>query len=105
MIEAFRKSIADQFASLGDDAVYRPVTGGMINLKIIPSINISSHGTAAGMLVQNESTSQIMASDVAQPAIGDTYELDGKTYRVRSTPRLGVHQMIWFLDAPLAAEP
>lgn len=96
----FQRSINDAFTHMGEEARYRPAAGGSSKIRIVPMVDISPRSTSVGLIVQDEANFHVRSADVAKPAIGDEIDYDGRTFRVRSAPRLGVAGNVWYLDAP-----
>jgi hypothetical protein len=84
---------------LARDAVYRPAGAGdgiPVRVMLRRPDRIESFGETR--LASSTTMLDVRASEVAEPAAGDTLSLDGRTVVVQGTPLLDAEGLVWSLD-------
>jgi hypothetical protein len=84
---------------LARDAVYRPAGAGdgiPVRVMLRRPDRIESFGETR--LASSTTTLDVRVSDIAEPAAGDTLEVDGRTVVVQGTPLLDAEGLVWALD-------
>ena len=84
---------------LARDAVYRPAGAGdgiPVRVMLRRPDQIESFGETR--LASSTTMLDLRSSEVAEPAAGDTLELEGRTVVVQGTPLLDAEGLVWSLD-------
>lgn len=84
---------------LARDAVYRPAGAGdgtPVRVMLRRPDRIESFGETR--LASSTAMLDLRVSEVAEPAAGDTLELDGRTAVIQGTPLLDAGGLVWSLD-------
>ena len=84
---------------LARDAVYRPGgAGDSIPVRVMrrQPDRIDSFGETR--IASSTTVLDLRVSEVAEPAAGDTLDLDGRTVVIQGTPILDAEGLVWTLD-------
>ena len=84
---------------LARDAAYRPAGAGdgiPVRVMLRRPDRIESFGETR--LASSTTMLDVRVSDIAEPAAGDTLEVDGRTVVVQGTPLLDALGLVWTLD-------
>lgn len=99
---AFAAAIDALFAdpNLALDGVYRP--GGAdprvpVRIVVRRPDRVSEFGETR--IVAETTVFDVRVSDIAAPADGDTFEVDGTVYVVQGTPIRDAERLVWTLEA------
>ena len=89
--------------NLAVDAVYR--VGGMDPAVPVRAIRrrpdrVGEFGDAR--IVAETTGFDVRVSDIAQPAEGDTIEMDGTVYRIEGAPLRDAERLVWTIEARVA---
>jgi hypothetical protein len=100
-VSAFAAATDALFADphLARDAVYRPGGAGdgiPVRAMVRRPDRIESFGETR--LASSTTVLDLRVSEVAEPAAGDTVELDGRTVIVQGTPILDAEGLVWAVD-------
>lgn len=100
MLAAFQQAVDSAFAAYGETVTYTPAGGSGVDIAAIPRRADERTDWSGQMTVHTAATVfDVRASDVAQPASGDTIAYDGKTYTVQGEPRRDdPRRLVWTLD-------
>lgn len=102
----FRDDTAEMLIAameLGNPALYTPVAGSAKTINVMESRADIETGFGGSRIKSNSGVFEVLVSDIAQPARGDTLTVTGlhgvtKAYVVKSFRYLDDQQLIWFLD-------
>lgn len=97
----FQDDTAEMLAdcmALGNPALYTPVAGSAKTINVMESRADIETDFGGSRIKSNSAVFEVLVSDIAQPARGDTLEIFAKTYVVKSFRYLDPQQLIWFLD-------
>jgi hypothetical protein len=84
---------------LARDAVYRPGGAGEgIPVRVMRRQPDRIEGFGETRLASSTTMLDVRASEVAEPAAGDTLEVEGRTVVVQGTPLLDAEGLVWGLD-------
>ena len=84
---------------LARDAVYRPAgAGDGIPVRVMLRRPDRIEGFGETRIASSTTMLDLRASDVAEPAAGDTLELDGRTVVVQGTPILDAEGLVYTVD-------
>ena len=84
---------------LARDAVYRPGgTGDGIPVRVMRRQPDRIEGFGETRLASGTTMLDVRVSEVAEPAAGDTLEVDGRMVVVQGTPLLDAEGLLWTLD-------
>ena len=84
---------------LARDAVYRPGGAGdgiPVRVMLRRPDQIESFGETR--IASSTTVLDLRVSEVAEPAAGDTLDLDGRTVVIQGTPILDAEGLVWTLD-------
>ena len=102
VVSAFSSAIDVLFANpnLAGDAVYRAGgadTGIAVRLIVRRPDRIGDFGDTR--IASETATFDVRTSEIAEPAEGDTLDVDGVTYVVQGTPVRDAERLIWTIEA------
>ena len=97
MTDPFVTALAAQFASpMAVAAAYTPAGGAPLAIRVIRSRpTLEMRGFGGSQVVHDIDTIELQASDVAQPARGDTLTIGTGSFRVDEDPVLDVEGLTW----------
>jgi hypothetical protein len=100
-VSAFAAATDVLFADphLARDAVYRPGgAGDGIPVRVMHRQPDRIEGFGETRIASSTTMLDVRVSEVAEPAAGDTVDLDGWTVVVQGTPILDAEGLVWTLD-------
>jgi hypothetical protein len=100
-VSAFAAATDVLFADphLARDAVYRPGgVGDGIPVRVMSRQPDRVEGFGETRLASSTTVLDVRVSEVAEPAAGDTLDLDGRTVVVQGTPILDAEGLVYTLD-------
>lgn len=84
---------------LARNAVYRPGgVGDGIPVRVMRRQPDRIEGLGETRIASSTAILDVRVSEVAEPAAGDTLELEGRTVVVQGTPLLDAEGLVWTLD-------
>jgi hypothetical protein len=99
-MEAFAGAVEATFAAFGIDAVYTPMGGDPVTVRVIARRPDTIVGFGETRLHAETATFEVRASEVATPRHGDQVTLDGEGFVVQGEPeRRDPDRLVWTLDA------
>jgi len=100
-VSAFTAATDVLFADphLARDAVYRPGgVGDGVPVRVMRRQPDRIEGFGETRIASSTTVLDVRVSEVAEPADGDTLELDGRTVVVQGTPIRDAEGLVWTLD-------
>jgi hypothetical protein len=99
-MDAFAGAVDASFAAFGVDAVFTPMGGDPITVRVIARRPDTIVGFGETRLHAETATFEVRASEVATPRHGDQVTLDGEGFVVQGEPeRRDPDRLVWTLDA------
>lgn len=97
---SFASMIAALFADpvLSKPAVYQPVTGSALTLRVMAKQPDALTGFGEARIHTETALFDVQTADVAQPMAGDRLTLEGVSYIVQSEPTADRDRLIWTLN-------
>ncbi len=87
------------FAEFGVDAIFTPLNGGSVNIRVIAKQPDEIVGFGDTRIHSETSLFEVRASEVAQPRPGDLLSINGVDYVIQGEPeRRDPHWLAWTLD-------
>jgi hypothetical protein len=98
-MEAFAGAVEATFAAFGIDAVYTPMGGDPVTVRVIARRPDTIVGFGETRLHAETATFEIRASEVAAPRPGDQLTVDGEGFVVQGEPeRRDPDRLVWTVD-------
>jgi len=96
----FASMIAVLFADpvLSKTAVYQPVTGSALTLRVMAKQPDALTGFGEARIHTETALFDVQTADVAQPMAGDRLMFEGVSYIVQSEPTADRDRLIWTLN-------
>ena len=86
--------------NLARHGVYRPGGSGMgIPVRVVPRQPGRIGGFGETRIASETATIDARTSEIAEPAEGDTLDVDGVTYVIQGTPVRDAERLIWTIEA------
>ena len=97
---SFASMIAALFADpvLSKQAVYQPLTGSAITLRVMAKQPDALTGYGEARIHTETALFDVQTADVAQPMVGDRLTFEGVSYIVQSEPTADRDRLIWTLN-------
>ncbi len=97
---SFASMIAALFADpvLSKPAVYQPVTGSSLTLRVMAKQPDALTGFGEAHIHTETALFDVQTADVAQPMVGDSLTIDGVSYIIQSEPTADRDRLIWTLN-------
>ena len=107
MSDAFTRAVDRLFEdrNLSKLAVYRPPgNGSPARVKVVLGRPDAEADLLGGQILSQTGEIQVRVSELPSPAVGGVFEVEGRSYKVQSPPRVRDSRgLIWSLDAPPVA--
>jgi hypothetical protein len=95
----FAGAVDAAFAAFGIDAIYTPVGGEPVSVRVIARRPDTIVGFGETRIHSETATFEVRASEVANPRSGDQLTVAGETFIVQGEPeRRDPDRLVWSLD-------
>jgi hypothetical protein len=87
---------------LGKDAVYTQGADAPVGVRVMVRQASEAVDVLHQPVMSDGVVISVRKSEVENPQLDATFEIDGKTYTINAAPRLRGDGLVWFCEAPMA---
>ena len=97
--QRFAHALDSQFRHLGREALYRRYPDGTTHpIRVIARRPERAFELGDNRMHGEDAQLEFRVSEVASASRGDEIQIDDRTYRIESEPRLDLHQLVWVTE-------